>query len=140
LSQLAAPAAFGCRAELDAHVARYRANRDLLIATLTEAGLTRFAPAEGAFYLYVDVSALTRDSQGFCRRMLDETGSRRPRAAISTRSTATTGCGCRSPARRRTSPRPPGGFAGGSRGFDSYRWRWRDRHNHLINSSVCLPR
>src|SRR5918997_196448 len=74
LSQLAAPAAFGCRAELDAHVARYRTNRDLLIAMLKEVGLTRFAPAEGAFYLYVDVSDLTRDSQEFCRRMLDETG------------------------------------------------------------------
>ena len=74
LSQLAAPAVFGCRAELDAHVARYRANRDLLIAMLRRAGLSRFAPAEGAFYLYVDVSALTRDSHEFCRRMLAETG------------------------------------------------------------------
>ncbi|MGD9616308.1 MAG: pyridoxal phosphate-dependent aminotransferase [Alphaproteobacteria bacterium] len=74
LSQLAAPAAFGCRDELDLHVARYRTNRDLLIAMLNEVGLTRFAPAEGAFYLYVDVSALTRDSREFCRRMLDETG------------------------------------------------------------------
>src|SRR5229473_1915451 len=37
LSQLAAVAAFGCRAELDGHVARYRANRDLLIATLGNA-------------------------------------------------------------------------------------------------------
>jgi aspartate/methionine/tyrosine aminotransferase len=79
LSQLAAPAAFGCRAGLDAHVARYRTNRDLLIAMLKEAGLDRFAPAEGAFYLYVDVSdicasGLIRDSQELCRRMLDETG------------------------------------------------------------------
>src|SRR5216684_5507897 len=74
LSQLAALAAFGCRAELDGHVARYRTNRDLLIAALGQAGLTRFAPAEGAFYLYVDVSALTRDSQAFCRQMLAETG------------------------------------------------------------------
>jgi aspartate/methionine/tyrosine aminotransferase len=74
LSQLAALAAFGCGAELDAHVARYRANRDRLIAMLTNAGLTRIAPAEGAFYLYVDVSALTTDSQEFCRRMLAETG------------------------------------------------------------------
>src|SRR6185312_1351175 len=62
LSQLAAVPAFDCRSELDAHVARYRANRDRLIATLTGAGLSRFAPADGAFYLYVDVSALTRDS------------------------------------------------------------------------------
>jgi aspartate/methionine/tyrosine aminotransferase len=74
LSQLAALAVFDCRAELDGHVARYRANRDRLIATLAAAGLTRFAPAEGAFYLYVDVSALTGDSQAFCRRMLAETG------------------------------------------------------------------
>ena len=41
---------------------------------LNEVGLGRFAPAEGAFYLYVDVSELTRDSLQFCRRMLDETG------------------------------------------------------------------
>ncbi|HEV8678968.1 MAG TPA: aminotransferase class I/II-fold pyridoxal phosphate-dependent enzyme [Stellaceae bacterium] len=74
LSQLAALAAFSCRAELDGHVARYRTNRDRLIATLTKAGLSRFAPAEGAFYLYVDVSALTGDSLTFCRRMLEETG------------------------------------------------------------------
>jgi aspartate/methionine/tyrosine aminotransferase len=74
LSQLAAIPVFGCRAELDGHVARYRANRDLLIRTLSAAGLTRFAPAEGAFYLYVDISSLTRDSIDFCRRLLDETG------------------------------------------------------------------
>jgi aspartate/methionine/tyrosine aminotransferase len=74
LSQLAAIPAFQCRAELDGHVARYRRNRDLLIRAFTEAGLTRFAPAEGAFYLYVDVSELTGDSEEFCRRLLAETG------------------------------------------------------------------
>jgi aspartate/methionine/tyrosine aminotransferase len=74
LSQLAALPVFGCQAELDGHVARYRANRDMLIATLKEAGLSRFAPAEGAFYLYADVSALTRDSSAFCRQLLAETG------------------------------------------------------------------
>jgi len=74
LSQLAAVPVFGCRDELDGHVARYRANRDLLIAALAGAGLTRFAPAEGAFYLYVDVSSLTRDSVAFCQRMLAATG------------------------------------------------------------------
>ena len=46
----------------------------MLIRTLTAAGLTRFAPAEGAFYLYVDISSLTRDSNGFRRRLLAETG------------------------------------------------------------------
>jgi aspartate/methionine/tyrosine aminotransferase len=74
LSQIAALPVFGCRGELDGHVARYRANRDLLIRTLSAAGLTRFAPAEGAFYLYVDISDLTRDSKDFCRRLLAETG------------------------------------------------------------------
>jgi aspartate/methionine/tyrosine aminotransferase len=74
LSQSAALPVFSCRAELDGHVARYRANRDLLVYTLKAAGLTRFAPAEGAFYLYVDISSLTRDSEGFCRRLLAETG------------------------------------------------------------------
>jgi aspartate/methionine/tyrosine aminotransferase len=74
LSQLAALPVFGCRTELDAHVRRYRQNRDLLIGALVEAGLSRFAPAEGAFYLYVDISSLTRDSADFCRRLLAETG------------------------------------------------------------------
>jgi aspartate/methionine/tyrosine aminotransferase len=74
LSQFAAVPAFLARADLDAHVARYRANRDLLIATLRKAGLSRFAPAEGAFYLYADVSSRTRDSEAFCRRMLAEIG------------------------------------------------------------------
>ena len=53
---------------------RYRINRDLLVRTLSCRGLTRFAPAEGAFYLYVDISSLTRDSEDFCRRLLAETG------------------------------------------------------------------
>jgi aspartate/methionine/tyrosine aminotransferase len=74
LSQTAALPVFGCRAELDRHVARYRINRDLLVRALGAAGLTRVAPAEGAFYLYVDISSLTRDSEGFCRRLLAETG------------------------------------------------------------------
>ena len=74
LSQIAALPVFGCRGELDGHVARYRTNRDLLIRTLGAAGLTRFAPAEGAFYLYVDISSLTQDSGEFCRRLLAETG------------------------------------------------------------------
>jgi aspartate/methionine/tyrosine aminotransferase len=74
LSQLAALPVFGCRAELDGHVARYRTNRDLLTCALREAGLTRFAPAEGAFYLYADIASLTRDSEAFCRRLLIETG------------------------------------------------------------------
>jgi len=74
LSQLAALPVFGCRAELDGHVARYRTNRDLLICALREAGVVHFAPAEGAFYLYADIASLTRDSVAFCKRLLIETG------------------------------------------------------------------
>src|SRR5207237_1554367 len=70
LSQLAPIPVFACRAELDGHVARYRAKRDRLIETMRSAGLTRFAPAEGAFYLYVDVSLLTHDSVALFRHML----------------------------------------------------------------------
>ena len=74
LSQIAALPVFGCRPELDRHVARYRTNRDLLVETLRTSGLSRIAPAEGAFYLYVDVSSLTRDSEEFSGRLLAETG------------------------------------------------------------------
>ncbi len=74
LPQHAAIAAFSCTTELEANVARYRANRDLLIAELPRAGFTEFAPADGAFYLYCDVGHMTNDSAAFCRRMLDEAG------------------------------------------------------------------
>jgi aspartate/methionine/tyrosine aminotransferase len=74
LPQLAALAAFGCKAELDGHVRRYRRNRDLLLAELPKAGFTRFAPPDGAFYLYADAGTLTNDSEAFCKRMLIETG------------------------------------------------------------------
>jgi len=74
LPQLAALAAFDCRAELDANVRRYAANRALLLAELPRAGFDRLAPADGAFYIYADVSRLTNDSEAFCRRMLAETG------------------------------------------------------------------
>ncbi|MBM3565582.1 MAG: aminotransferase class I/II-fold pyridoxal phosphate-dependent enzyme [Alphaproteobacteria bacterium] len=74
LSQFAAAAAFDCAAELGANVARYAENRRLLLAELPKAGFDRLAPAEGAFYIYADVGALTNDSAEFCRRMLHETG------------------------------------------------------------------
>jgi aspartate/methionine/tyrosine aminotransferase len=74
LSQLAALAAFDARAELDAKVALYRTNRDLLIRRLPEAGIRRFLPPEGAFYLYADVSDISNDSEALCLRLLAETG------------------------------------------------------------------
>jgi len=74
LSQHAAVAAFACREELDANVARYAANRAVLLEELPKAGFDRFAPADGAFYLYTDVAHMTNDSPEFCRRMLREIG------------------------------------------------------------------
>jgi aspartate/methionine/tyrosine aminotransferase len=74
LSQHAALAAFDCEAELAANVARYAANRALLLEELPKAGFDRLAPADGAFYLYADIGHLTNDSVAFCRRMLVETG------------------------------------------------------------------
>jgi aspartate/methionine/tyrosine aminotransferase len=74
LSQHAACAAFGCTEELDANVQRYARNRALLLEELPKAGFDKLAPADGAFYIYADISAMTDDSEAFCRRMLAETG------------------------------------------------------------------
>jgi aspartate/methionine/tyrosine aminotransferase len=74
ISQVAAEAAFGCHEELQANVARYRRSRDYLLASLPGAGFPQLSPAEGAFYLWVDISARTNDSAAFCARMLQEAG------------------------------------------------------------------
>jgi len=74
LSQIAAVAAFDCKAELDANVARYKANRDILLQALPEAGFDKLSHAQGAFYVYADVAHLTDDSQALCKKILKETG------------------------------------------------------------------
>ena len=74
LSQHAAVAAFDCAEELDGHVARYADNRQVLLEGLASAGLTDRAAADGAFYVYADVSHLTDDSRLLCRRWLEEIG------------------------------------------------------------------
>lgn len=74
LAQHAALAAFDATDELEANCRRYAENRALLLAELPKAGLERFAPADGAFYLYADIAALTNDSRDFCSRMLREIG------------------------------------------------------------------
>jgi aspartate/methionine/tyrosine aminotransferase len=72
VAQVAAEAAFECAAELDANVARYRRSRDLLLNALPASGLELATPAEGAFYLWADVSARSNDSREFCARLLAE--------------------------------------------------------------------
>ena len=74
ISQIAAEAAFDCRDELQANVARYRRSRDFLLQALPDAGFARLSPAEGAFYLFADVAERTNDSAAFCARMLAEVG------------------------------------------------------------------
>lgn len=74
LSQLAACAVFDSYDELEARVAAYAKNRDILLTELPKAGFHKLAPSDGAFYLYADIAELTNDSAEFCRRMLAETG------------------------------------------------------------------
>jgi aspartate/methionine/tyrosine aminotransferase len=74
IAQVAAEAAMDCGLELDANVARYRRNRDLLLGELPRAGFDRLSPAEGAFYIYADIAHRTDDSAAFCARMLAECG------------------------------------------------------------------
>ena len=74
VSQVAALAAFDGFAELETNRAVYARNRDLLLAALPEAGLTDLAPADGAFYLYADVSRFTDDARAFAAAMLEEIG------------------------------------------------------------------
>ena len=72
LSQIAAEAAFSGREEMEIVKHGYEANRQILIAGLPQAGLTEFLPADGAFYLFVDVSRFTSDSYEFARKMLEQ--------------------------------------------------------------------
>ncbi len=74
LSQYAALAAFDATEELEALKAVYARNRTLLLDELPRAGFSELVPADGAFYLYADVSRYTNDSLAFARRMLNETG------------------------------------------------------------------
>jgi len=74
VSQVAAEAAFDCHAELQANVARYRRSRDHLVARLPAAGFRLVSPAEGAFYLFADVTERSNDSTALCARMLAEAG------------------------------------------------------------------
>jgi aspartate/methionine/tyrosine aminotransferase len=74
ISQVAAEAAFDCHEELQANVARYHRSRDHLLRALPEAGFTRLSPAQGAFYLFADITERSNDSVAFCKRMLTEVG------------------------------------------------------------------
>jgi aspartate/methionine/tyrosine aminotransferase len=72
LSQIAAEAAFEGRQEMEEIKRGYLENRRILIEGLPRAGLTKFLPADGAFYLYADVSEFTADSFKFAGEMLEQ--------------------------------------------------------------------
>ncbi len=72
LSQIAAEAAFDGAAEMEAIKHGYQENRRILIEGLPKAGLAKFLPADGAFYLYADVSGFTSDSFEFAKQMLEQ--------------------------------------------------------------------
>ncbi|MDA0996801.1 MAG: pyridoxal phosphate-dependent aminotransferase [Proteobacteria bacterium] len=74
VSQHAAAAVFSCQDELAENIGRYAENRRLLLRELPKAGFDKLASADGAFYIYADVTALTNDSAAFCQRMLVEAG------------------------------------------------------------------
>ena len=72
IAQAAALGAFDAEAELEANRRAYAANRALLLEALPAAGFTTFAPADGAFYLYCDVSGMTSDAAALANILLDE--------------------------------------------------------------------
>ena len=74
ISQHVALAALDCGPELDGHVARYAENRRILLDGLPQAGMTEFAPADGAFYLWARTDHLEADSKDLAAEWLRELG------------------------------------------------------------------
>jgi len=74
VAQVAALGAFEALDELEANRRVYAENRELLLAELPKAGFEHILPADGAFYLYVDVAAFASDSHSFTREMLADIG------------------------------------------------------------------
>jgi aspartate/methionine/tyrosine aminotransferase len=72
LSQIAAEAAFDGREEMDGVKHGYEDNRRILIEGLPKAGLEKFLPVDGAFYLYANIARFSDDSFDFAKRMLEE--------------------------------------------------------------------
>jgi aspartate/methionine/tyrosine aminotransferase len=74
LAQHAALAAMDATETLDRNALVYAKNRAFLLEALPALGISRFAPPDGAFYIYADIGHLTQDSYGFCARLVEETG------------------------------------------------------------------
>jgi aspartate/methionine/tyrosine aminotransferase len=76
LAQHAAVAAFTDEsyAAARANVEQYARSRRLVLDRLPDLGWARAAPADGAFYVYADISPTGLDSVTWCARLLDEAG------------------------------------------------------------------
>jgi aspartate/methionine/tyrosine aminotransferase len=76
IGQHAAVAAFSEAgyAAARANVARYARSRRFVLDRLPDLGWARAAPADGAFYVYADISPSGLDSVAWCARLLDEAG------------------------------------------------------------------
>lgn len=74
ISQYAALGAFDGFEELEEYKAVYARNRELLLNELPSIGLSKILPADGAFYIYIDVSDHTDNSADYVNRMLCEAG------------------------------------------------------------------
>ena len=74
VSQLTALAAMDADKELNRNVDVYKKNREILLDELPKAGLEKFSPPDGAFYIYVDISKYSNDSLNFCKEVLDKVG------------------------------------------------------------------
>lgn len=73
-SQYAALAAFTpeCRDILETRRATLKQRRQVLLDGLAQLDLAPDLPPQGAFYLWLDISRYSRDSQAFCERLLVE--------------------------------------------------------------------
>ncbi|MFI0474247.1 aminotransferase class I/II-fold pyridoxal phosphate-dependent enzyme [Halomonas sp. HMF6819] len=73
-AQHAALAAFTpeCREELERRLAVLKERRQVLIDGLQTLGLAPDVAPQGAFYVWIDISRYSRDSQTFCQRLLEE--------------------------------------------------------------------
>ncbi len=74
VSQVAAIGALSARDECEAMRATYVENRRLMLDGLPHAGFRHFAPPDGAFYVYADVSEYTDDSRAFAAELLAGAG------------------------------------------------------------------
>jgi len=74
LSQIGGLAAFDCKVELEENLKLYSMNRDFILSELPKAGFSNLAQADGAFYVYADVSNMTNNSPQLCKNILDQTG------------------------------------------------------------------